>query len=402
MRELQGYVAHGNQGGDHVNRDTIIRILTDLDAEIGRATQANDEAYVRLTVRAHEAVSQLRVDGVDLERLERFNDTTGALTWNYRSAAEHPDRCTCQGTETTPHKHYDHAPYNCARCLECKSYTPAVAGKESAAASAAATPVEFGPDVWVTFNRTISSKGPVAIWASTIKVAAYEVAHQEKRPNDAVVRYVDALKFVASKARVEILERMLVSMTDDCVAVGSSCSRAASDRDEARRCLAAVEKERDAASAKVKELEAKMAQEIAGWRAASATTANHRDHLQQEVTSLARILGRKEGQSWRDALAEMVKGHYDLDRLSDSDVIYSLKNQLDETTTQRDAALRVVAAAKAATKLCSCGGTGMRPVHCSKCDDSGEDHDDCPDDEPCDRQPCIDLRAALAVLQVGT
>lgn len=59
-------------------------------------------------------------------RSRRFNKTTGSLTWNYRSAAEHPDRCVCQGNETTPHKHYLDAPYSCARCSECEAYRPAV------------------------------------------------------------------------------------------------------------------------------------------------------------------------------------------------------------------------------------------------------------------------------------
>ena len=48
-----------------------------------------------------------------------------------------------------------------------------------------------------------------------------------------------------------------------------------------------------------------------------------------------------------------------------------------------------------AARLCSCGGTGMRQVHCDKCDDSGDDHHDCPDDEPCDRSECVALRAAI-------
>ncbi len=51
-------------------------------------------------------------------RSKRFNDTTGALTWNYRSASLHPDRCECQAPETTPHKHYDEAPYACAFITE--------------------------------------------------------------------------------------------------------------------------------------------------------------------------------------------------------------------------------------------------------------------------------------------
>jgi hypothetical protein len=59
-----------------------------------------------------------------LGRMRRFNVSTGALTWNYRSAAEHPDRCVCQ-VGVTPHKHYDAPPYKCARCSVCKHYQPA-------------------------------------------------------------------------------------------------------------------------------------------------------------------------------------------------------------------------------------------------------------------------------------
>jgi hypothetical protein len=65
------------------------------------------------------------------ERSERFNDTTGCLSWNYRSAAEHPDRCVCQGDASdpraaTPHKHYRFPPHACARCA-CEAYVPACA-----------------------------------------------------------------------------------------------------------------------------------------------------------------------------------------------------------------------------------------------------------------------------------
>ena len=60
-------------------------------------------------------------------RSRRFNDTTGALSWRYRSAAEHPDRCVCQN-ESTPHKHYSDPPYSCARCgsARCARYRPAI------------------------------------------------------------------------------------------------------------------------------------------------------------------------------------------------------------------------------------------------------------------------------------
>jgi hypothetical protein len=71
----------------------------------------------------------MAVWGENAKRSRRFNDTTGALTWNYRSANLHPDRCVCQEKPDaypgTPHKHYDKPPHACGRC-HCTAYTPAV------------------------------------------------------------------------------------------------------------------------------------------------------------------------------------------------------------------------------------------------------------------------------------
>lgn len=53
----------------------------------------------------------------------RFNNTTGAISWGYRSAGLHPDRCICQADDATPHKHYPESPFACARC-ECAFYSP--------------------------------------------------------------------------------------------------------------------------------------------------------------------------------------------------------------------------------------------------------------------------------------
>jgi hypothetical protein len=62
-------------------------------------------------------------------RSERFNDTTGAFGyWTANgptSAAFHPDRCVCQGTDPTPHKHYRESPHRCARCSACDRYRAA-------------------------------------------------------------------------------------------------------------------------------------------------------------------------------------------------------------------------------------------------------------------------------------
>ncbi len=64
------------------------------------------------------------------ERRVRFSDTCGASGYMSKlgrtGANRHPDRCVCQGRETTPHKHYDDPPYNCARCGDCAGYVPAV------------------------------------------------------------------------------------------------------------------------------------------------------------------------------------------------------------------------------------------------------------------------------------
>lgn len=63
------------------------------------------------------------------QRSSRFNETTGAH--GYISVAgrtggnHHPDRCICQGEDSTPHKHYSEAPFRCARC-GCPGYTPAI------------------------------------------------------------------------------------------------------------------------------------------------------------------------------------------------------------------------------------------------------------------------------------
>ncbi len=64
-----------------------------------------------------------------VERYDAFGDAGGALSWNGRSFSEHPDRCVCQGSDPTPHRHYDDAAIprgfgGCARC-GCVEYTPA-------------------------------------------------------------------------------------------------------------------------------------------------------------------------------------------------------------------------------------------------------------------------------------
>lgn len=65
-----------------------------------------------------------------VDRRMRFENTCGALGYTtkrgYTGANHHPDRCECQGSDPTPHKHYYEPPHSCARCLECKAYKPAI------------------------------------------------------------------------------------------------------------------------------------------------------------------------------------------------------------------------------------------------------------------------------------
>jgi hypothetical protein len=73
---------------------------------------------------AYDAIKKIKAEDVDHVRLERINGQGGALSRCGRSFAEHPDRCECQGDDPIPHRHYDYAPYRCARCGECKVYSP--------------------------------------------------------------------------------------------------------------------------------------------------------------------------------------------------------------------------------------------------------------------------------------
>ena len=109
----------------------IAAILSALNDECERLNgrpwdETKDE--VRAVLRAYDAVGKIRAEDVPLDRLDRINGQGGALTWCGRSFAEHPDRCQCQGDDTTPHRHYDHAPYRCARCGKCDAYSPVSVG----------------------------------------------------------------------------------------------------------------------------------------------------------------------------------------------------------------------------------------------------------------------------------
>ena len=113
-----------------MNRIKIVEILIAIDEEIGVAFRADDNNRLRAAKAAHEAVGRLHVDGVDVERMRKFNNSVGALGYvsvrGITGANHHPDRCKCQEIDPTPHKHYDTAPHNCARCMKCESYDPAI------------------------------------------------------------------------------------------------------------------------------------------------------------------------------------------------------------------------------------------------------------------------------------
>lgn len=111
---------------------TIAGILSLLNDECGRLNDLHGDHYptdeewesVRVVLRAYDAIGKIRAEDVDHARLDRINGQGGALSWGGRSFAEHPDRCTCQGDDPIPHRHYDHAPFSCARCGKCEAYAP--------------------------------------------------------------------------------------------------------------------------------------------------------------------------------------------------------------------------------------------------------------------------------------
>ncbi len=113
------------------NQD-IAAILSALNDECGRLNDGDwttNKGDVLAVLRAYDAIGKIRAEDVPMDRLDRINSEGGALSWCGRSFAEHPDRCTCQGDDPVPHRHYGHAPYSCARCghENCKGYTPVTA-----------------------------------------------------------------------------------------------------------------------------------------------------------------------------------------------------------------------------------------------------------------------------------
>lgn len=131
---------------------TIADILSLLNDEYGRLGEMDWGATkdeVRALSRAYDAIGKIRAEDVDHERLARINGQGGALSWCGRSFAEHPDRCMCQGNDPIPHRHYGHAPYKCARCGECRAYTPVPAsapvGRVDCTCAIPAKPLEEHP-----------------------------------------------------------------------------------------------------------------------------------------------------------------------------------------------------------------------------------------------------------------
>jgi hypothetical protein len=99
--------------------------------DVGGSKRDGFLAMAAMVLRACDAIGKIRAEDVDHARLGRINGEGGALSWCGRSFALHPDRCTCQGNDQIPHRHYDHAPYRCARCGDCNAYSPVSNGTQA-------------------------------------------------------------------------------------------------------------------------------------------------------------------------------------------------------------------------------------------------------------------------------
>jgi len=122
----------------------IADILSALNDECGRlqalevpGVRPSDEDWekMRVVLHAYRAIGRIRAEDVDHARLDRINHQGGALSWEGRSFALHPDRCECQGSDPIPHRHYDHAPHRCARCGQCDAYAPVSVGASASVQS---------------------------------------------------------------------------------------------------------------------------------------------------------------------------------------------------------------------------------------------------------------------------
>jgi hypothetical protein len=113
-----------------MKREAIAAILVTLNDELERLNPMSDaDAFDRnrqqidVVMKAYDAIENVRAEDVEMDRLDSFNGSGGALSWCGRSFALHPDRCTCQEDDPIPHRHYGQAPYSCARC-KCEAYAP--------------------------------------------------------------------------------------------------------------------------------------------------------------------------------------------------------------------------------------------------------------------------------------
>ena len=105
----------------------IAKILSTLNDECGRLNDLDLDKVkddIRIVLKAYNAIGKIRAEDVPMDRLYRINNEGGALSWCGHSFCLHPDRCECQGDDPIPHRHYDYAPYNCARCGRCNGYSP--------------------------------------------------------------------------------------------------------------------------------------------------------------------------------------------------------------------------------------------------------------------------------------
>ena len=103
-----------------------IRALPPFAAQPNKGPDASPQGVGSRAVDA--SGSALAAQQPPVERWRRFNETTGACGYaidgKKYGGHQHPDRCKCQGTDTTPHKHYSDAPHRCARCGKCDAYEP--------------------------------------------------------------------------------------------------------------------------------------------------------------------------------------------------------------------------------------------------------------------------------------
>ncbi len=117
-------IANGEFAPERVRREVEIeKISWQITEQQVRAENAEKR------IQTLESALREYADEIEV-RVARFNDAVGALgyvsSYGLTGANHHPDRCKCQGSETTPHKHYSQPPHSCARCHPCEAYRPAV------------------------------------------------------------------------------------------------------------------------------------------------------------------------------------------------------------------------------------------------------------------------------------